>query len=265
MFFDSHAHLESSRFEGDLESVMERARSAGVTRIMTCGSDLATSAGCVEIARAYSGVYAAAGIHPHEARTLGDGGDALDPAVMEQSWDQIRAWADQGKIVAVGEIGLDYHYDFSPRTVQQAVLSAQLSLAEELDLPVILHTRESDDDLRRIVESGPPRLRGVLHCFMGGASLADWALSRGLYLGVAGPVTFKNADDVRDMVRTAPLERLLIETDSPYMAPHPHRGERNEPALVRRVAERIAEIRSLSVEQLARITTDNALRLFGVP
>ncbi|MFO7697761.1 MAG: TatD family hydrolase [Anaerolineae bacterium] len=265
MLFDSHAHLESPRFDSDLGSVIERARSARVTRIMTCGSDLATSTACVEIAHNYSGVYAAAGIHPHEARTLGDGGDALDPAVMEQSWDQIRAWAHRGEIVAVGEIGLDYHYDFSPRAVQQAALSSQLALAEELDLPVILHNRESDEDLKRIVESGPPRLRGVLHCFMGGASLADWALSRGLYLGVAGPVTFKNADDVRDLVRTAPLERLLVETDSPYLAPHPHRGERNEPAHVRRVAERVANIRGLSVEQLARITTDNALRLFGVP
>lgn len=264
MLFDTHAHLESPRFDGDPASVIDRARAAGVTRIITCGSDLESSAACVEIARRYSGVYAAAGIHPHEARSVGGSVDSIDTGLMGYALDQIRTWAREGEIVAVGEIGLDYHYDFSPRPVQQAVFAAHLELAGELDLPAVLHSRESDADLMRLVDSGLARLRGVLHCFMGGAELAEWALSRGLYLGVAGPVTFRNADSVRDMVLTAPLERLLVETDSPYLAPHPHRGERNESAYVRCVAERVAEIRGLKLEQIAQITTANALRLFGI-
>jgi TatD DNase family protein len=264
MFFDTHAHLESPRYAGDSAGVIERARAAGVTRIVTCGSDLATSAACVQIAQRNPGVYAAAGIHPHEARGLSPSGALPDATLLAEALLRIREWARRQAIVAVGEIGLDYHYEFSPRPVQQGVLAAQLRLAGELGLPVILHNRESDADFRDAVEQGPANLAGVLHCFMGSASLAEWALSRGLYLGVAGPVTFRGMDELVSVVRTAPLDRLLVETDSPYLAPHPHRGARNEPALVVSVAQRVAEIRGMSLEELAHITIENGQRLFGV-
>jgi TatD DNase family protein len=264
MLFDTHAHLESPRFEGDWAGVIERARAAGVARIVTCGSDLATSAACVEIAQRSHGVYAAAGIHPHEARGLAPSGAVPDAVLLSEVLLRIRAWADRQEIVALGEIGLDYHYDFSPRPAQQAVLAAQLRLAGELGLPVILHNREADADFCRALEQGPANLTGVLHCYMGSAPLADWALSRGFYLGLAGPITFRGMDELAAVVRAAPIERLLVETDSPYLAPHPHRGARNEPALVVCVAQRVAEIRGISLEELARITTENGRRLFGV-
>jgi len=265
MLFDTHAHLDSPRFEGDPGGAIERARSVGVTRIITCGTDAQTSAACVSIAHEYTGVHAAAGIHPHEAHTICDASGTLDVHRSENFFRQMRAWAQAHAIVAVGEIGLDYHYDFSPRTAQRAVLAAQLALASELGLPVIMHNRESDRDLRNVLEQARSDLRGVLHCFMGGPELAGWALSRGFYLGIAGPITFKNVDDLVATAKEAPLDRLLIETDSPYMAPHPHRGTRNEPALVRYVAQRLANIRGMELEELAERTTANAKRLFGVP
>ncbi len=264
MLFDTHAHLESPRFEGDIGGAIERARAVGVTRIITCGSDAQTSAACVNIAQEYTGVYAAAGVHPHEARTLCDESGGLDVHLCDSFFKQTREWARDHAIVAIGEIGLDYHYDFSPRAVQRDVLAAQLMLACELGLPVIMHNRESDNDFQSLLEQAPSELRGVLHCFMGGPELAGWALSRGFYLGLAGPITFKNMEALAAIARLAPLDRLLIETDSPYMAPHPHRGTRNEPALVRFVAQRLADIRGMELQELARHTTENARRLFGV-
>jgi len=166
--------------------------------------------------------------------------------------------------VAVGEIGLDYHYDFSPREAQRLVLARQLALAGELGLPVILHNRESDEDLRRAVEAAPRSLRGVLHCFLADQKMADWALARGLYIGVAGPITFEKVRHLPNIVRRVPLDRLLVETDAPYLAPHPKRGQRNEPAFVRYVAERLAEILGLPLEELAQRTTENACRLFRI-
>lgn len=262
MFFDTHAHLDSDRFGGDAAGVIARAREAGVTRIVTCGSDLASSAACVQIAQEYERVYASAGVHPHEAHSICAGAGA--PVVQPEALDQLRQWAAEQRIVAIGEIGLDYHYDFSPRDAQCAVLAAQLCVADELSLPVVLHNRESDPDFVSLLESGPVGIRGVLHCFLSTAELARWALDRGLYLGVAGPVTFRGMDGLAAILRDAPLERLLIETDSPYLAPHPHRGKRNEPAYVPHVAEKLAEIRGMPVEELARITADNGRRLFGV-
>jgi TatD DNase family protein len=160
--------------------------------------------------------------------------------------------------VAIGEIGLDYHYDFAPRPVQRLVLERQLRLACALDLPVILHNRESDADLRAIIEAAPDGLRGVLHCFLADAALAEWALARGLYLGVAGPITFRNAPGLAEIIRRVPLERLLIETDCPYLAPEPQRGRRNEPAYVAHVAERLAQVLGVSSERVAQQTDANA-------
>jgi len=264
MLFDTHAHLDSPRFEGEVEGVLERAYASGVSRILTCGSDLASSALCVRLARQYTGVYASAGIHPHEAGALAPNGRSLDGALVSEVLDRIRNWAAEGSIVALGEIGLDYHYDLAPRPVQRAVLELQLALAAELQLPVILHSRESEADIKGALQATPTGLKGVLHCFMGDAALGEYVLSRGLHLGVGGPITFRKMDNLVAAIASAPLDNLLLETDSPYLTPHPHRGARNEPAFVRHVAQRVAEIRGLTLDQVARYTTDNACRLFAV-
>ncbi len=265
MLFDSHTHLESPRFDDDREQVIARAHEAGVVRMITCGSDVATSAECGTIAQQHKGVYAAVGIHPHEARSAVESdarrpSDSVDAGILKR----IEQLAQSDQVVAVGEIGLDYHYDFSPRPVQRAVFAHQLTLAKELDLPVILHNRESNDDFRRIVDAGPPALRGVMHSFLADDSMAQWALERGLYLGISGPITFKNVTHLDEIVCKMPGDRLLIETDCPYLAPHPFRGKRNEPAHVQHVAEHIARLLGTDLETVAHRTTDNANRLFSL-
>jgi len=261
--FDSHTHLASSKFEQDRQDVIARAFSAGVRRMMVCGSDLVSSKASLALAQAHEGLYAAAGFHAHEA----------SQAILEEdnSWrinedavQEIAALSTFPQVVAIGEIGLDYHYDFSPRDVQQSVLARQLELANELNLPVILHNRESDEDMRRVVDATPPRAGGVLHCFLADQQMAVWALSVGLYIGVAGPISFKNVTHLAPILRTVPLDRLLIETDCPYLAPHPVRGKRNEPAYVSYVAEHLAHILDRTPEEIAELTTANACRLFGV-
>jgi len=264
--FDSHIHLESPRFEADRDLVIARARSAGVTRMMTCGSDWATSQSEVALAQIHEGLYAAVGIHPHEAscavrgESAGPAASDLDEAVFQQ----LARLAGQPKAMAIGEAGLDYHYDFSPRGCQRAVLERQLALACELGLPIILHNRESDADLRRLVDEAPSSLRGVLHCFLSDGAMADWAVARGLYVGIAGPITFVNERRLPQIARRIPLGRLLIETDSPFLAPHPKRGRRNEPAYLVHVAGKLAGVLGVPVDELARRTTENACRLFGV-
>jgi len=262
MYCDSHAHLESARFDGDRAAVMARARQAGVKRILTCGSDLATSQAAVQLAGEWEGVYAAVGIHGHRAESgvvpISQGHWRL----VEEAFQLLRALAAQPKVVALGELGLDYHYDLSPRDVQRAVLARQLALAAELNLPVVLHNRESDVDLRAAVEDAASGLRGVLHCFLADQTLADWALARGFYLGVAGPITFANVLHLPEIIRHAPRDRVLIETDCPYLAPHPQRGKRNEPALLTYVRDAVAQLFGCSPEEVARQTTKNALTVF---
>lgn len=263
---DSHAHLESPRFDADREAVIRRAAEAGVEAVITCGADLASSEAAVSLADAHPTLWAAVGIHPHEARRAygeATGGDDGPAPIDEALIGRIARLAGHPRVVAIGEIGLDYHYGLSPRRAQRAVLQRQLALAAELGMPVILHNRESDDDLRAIVDGAEP-LRGVLHCFLAGREMAEWALARGLYIGVAGPITFKRSDELRELMRDVPLERLLIETDSPYLAPHPLRGRRNEPAYVAHVAEGLAGALGIAPEVVARRTRDNARRLFGM-
>jgi TatD DNase family protein len=263
MLFDSHTHLESPRFQADREAVILRAREAGVGRMVTCGSDLATSRACLALAEAHAGVYAAVGIHPHEARSAATvAGD--ETSLHEAAFVELATLAGREGVVALGEMGLDYHYAFSLRPAQRAVLARQLELAAHVGLPVILHNRESDEDFRQVIEAGPQGLRGVLHCFLADAALAEWALARGLYLGMAGPITFRNVTHLDGIVRAMPRERLLIETDCPYLAPQPKRGRRNEPAYVRHVAEHVARLWGASFEEVARQTTANANRLFGL-
>jgi TatD DNase family protein len=264
--FDTHTHLESPRFDADRTLVIARARSAGVVRMLSCGSDIATSQENVRLAAQHEGLYAAVGIHGHEARSAVVDAAACEdtPQITDAILGQLAELASAPRVVAIGEIGLDYHYNFSPPPVQRAALARQLKLASVLGLPVILHNRESDADLRRIVDEAGAPLRGVLHCFLADQAMAEWALSKGLYIGIAGPITFKNMTGLAEIVRRIPLDRLLVETDCPYLAPHPHRGSRNEPAFVVQVAAKLAEILDLPLHDIVRYTTDNACRLFGV-
>jgi TatD DNase family protein len=261
--YDTHCHLESARFSGDREAVMARARAAGVWAMLTCGTDRRTSEEAIALAADHGDMLAAVGIHPHEARSSGLASESTDERF--RALEALRHLANMPDVVAIGEIGLDYHYDFSPRTAQMAVLQQQLSLAATMHLPVILHTREAESDMRSALEQAPDTLRGVLHCFLSDRAMADWALGRGLYLGIGGAVTFKSAEPLRAIVAEMPLDRILIETDAPYMAPHPHRGKRNEPSYVGLVAERIAQIRHCETSEIAKRTFENAVRLFGLP
>jgi TatD DNase family protein len=257
LFVDSHAHLDDAVFDADRDAVIERAREAGLRYILAIGGgsgpdDLASS---LLIAEAYDWIYATVGIHPHEARRAD-----------EKHFELLRLAARNTKVVGIGEIGLDYHYDHSPREVQRQVLIRQLEIARELRLPIVVHCREAWGDLREIVtghwqNSG---LGGILHCFSGTREDAFKFLDWGFFISFAGNVTFKKANDLRAVAREVPLDRLLVETDSPYLAPVPHRGERNEPAYVREVTRALAALRDLSEEEMGRQLTDNFQQLFGL-
>ena len=253
MLFDSHAHIDDKRFNDDRAEVIARAEANGVTGIINAGADMFSSARAVELAEQYPHIYAAVGIHPHDAKNA-----------READYAQLALWAARPKTIAIGEIGLDYHYDFSPREEQQAVFVRQLDLARQLAKPVILHDRESHADIMATMKKEGKGLGGVFHCFSGSMEMAREVLRLGFYISVAGPVTFANAHKLLDIVREVPLDRLLVETDSPYLTPHPHRGKRNEPAYVRLVAEKIAELRGIDLETLAAATTENVKRLFHI-
>jgi TatD DNase family protein len=253
MAIDTHAHLEMAAFDGDREAVLARAAEAGLTAIVTVGTTLPDCEMAVALTRLYKPVYAAVGIHPHEVKQI----DAA-------TYDALLVLARQEKVVAIGEIGLDFFYDLSPREVQLRRFQEQLGLAEELDLPVIIHDREAHQEIIEILRPRKGRLRGVLHCFSGDWAMACECLDLGFHLSVAGPVTYKKADQLRAVAREMPLERLLIETDAPYLAPQPYRGKRNEPAYVVETAKYIAEMRGIPVDELERQTAANACRLFGI-
>ncbi|MCL6451546.1 MAG: TatD family hydrolase [Acetobacteraceae bacterium] len=256
VLIDTHAHLDSGRFRSDLEGVLERAFRAGVARIVTVGADEPSSRRAVEIAARHPGVFATVGVHPHEAARWGP-----------RSAEALEALVSEGPVVAVGEAGLDFYRDLSPRPVQERVFREQVRLARRLGLPLVVHDRDAHDDVLRILaeERAGETAPVVMHCFSGGPALAQVCAQRGYYLSVAGPVTFANARRTLDTARAIPLERLLLETDCPYLAPEPHRGGRNEPAFLVEVARRVAELWGLELWELARLTTQNACRAFGLP
>ena len=253
MAIDTHAHLEMEAFGGDREAVLARAAEAGLTAIVTVGTTLPDCEKAVALTRLYKPVYAAVGIHPHDVKEI----DAA-------TYDALRVLARQEKVVAIGEIGLDFFYDLSPREVQLRRFQEQLNLAEEMDLPVIIHDREAHTEILEILRSRKNRLQGVLHCFSGDWAMARDCLDLGFHLSVAGPVTYRKADQLRAVAREMPLERLLIETDAPYLAPQQYRGKRNEPAYVMETAKYLAGIRGIPLDELERQTTINACRLFGI-
>ncbi len=252
MLFDTHAHYDDEKFDQDRQELLSSMPSRGVGLIVDPASDIASAMKARDISREFDFVYFAAGVHPHEAAGAG-----------ETYLDDIRALARDPKCVAVGEIGLDYHYDFSPRDVQRRVFAEQLELSLELSKPVIIHEREAVQDNLNIL-AAHPGVRGVVHCFSGSWETARILLDMGLYLGFTGVVTFKNARKCVEVVKNMPLERMVIETDSPYMAPVPHRGERNSSLFVRLVAEKIAEIRGMDYEDVEALTMENGRRLYGL-
>ncbi|MDE3018232.1 MAG: TatD family hydrolase [Nitrospirota bacterium] len=259
MLIDAHAHLDDARYDADREAVIARAREAGVDTFVSIGCDLATSKSAVDLAGRYPFVYAAVGVHPHEVKHIEDGW-----------YDEFRRLAGHKKVVAYGEIGLDYHYNHSPPKLQRERFREQVDLAKELRLPLVIHTREAQEDTIAILkEEHAGQVGGVFHCFSGDAWLAKDALDLGFYLSFSGVITFPSATMLRDIVKTVPLDRILVETDCPYLTPVPHRGKRNEPAFVKLVAEKIAEVKGATevagVEELGRITSDNARRLFKIP
>lgn len=253
MLIDTHTHLDDTRYDGDRDETIERARKAGVGTFLTIGCDLATSRSAVTLADRHADVYASVGVHPHEVKHIGDGW-----------YDELRRLARHEKVVAYGEIGLDYHYNHSSPQEQRQRFREQVQLARELRLPVIIHTREAQQDTIAILkEEMASEVGGVFHCFSGDAWLAQDALDLGFYLSFSGILTFQNATMLREIARQTPLDRVLIETDCPYLTPVPHRGKRNEPAFVSHVARQLAEIHSeLSLEKIEEATTENARRLF---
>jgi TatD DNase family protein len=251
---DTHCHLDDERYETDRAAVVARARAAGVTRLVTVGYDLASSRRAVELAAALPGVYAVVGVHPHDAA-------GVPPDYLEE----LRQLARAPRVVAIGEIGLDFYRDLSPRPVQREVFVAQLYLARELGLPVVIHCREALGEVYAILRREAVGLSGVMHCFSGSWEEAKRFLALGFYLSIAGPVTFAGARRPVEVARQVPLERLLLETDAPYLTPEPHRGKRNEPAYLVPTAQKVAAIRGICIEELAAATTANAARLFGLP
>ncbi len=250
---DSHAHLGLAQFDADRTAVLERARAAGVVRIVEIGYDLATSRAAVALAAQHASIYAVVGVQPNHVAALPD------------DWlDQVRTLAQQPKVVAIGEIGLDYYWNAAPADVQEACFRAQLDLARSLRLPVVIHSRDARDDTIRVLRDAACDLSGIMHSFSGDWEYARACLDIGFHLSFSGPITFPKAVDLHDVARRAPLDRLLIETDSPYLAPHPFRGKRNEPAYVRLIAERIADLRGMTLESLAQATWRNAEAVFGL-
>jgi TatD DNase family protein len=259
MFVDSHAHIDGEEFDADRDEVVGRARAAGVRAILNVGTGDPRSGSlerAVAVAEGYEGVYAAAGVHPHDARLYDEEAERRLLSVLRGS----------ERIVALGEIGLDYHYDNSPREVQREVFARQLRLAKAEGLPVIIHSREADDETVEILraEMRSAGRGGIMHCFGGGALMAGAVLELGFMISFAGNVTFKKAENLRDVARAVPLERLLVETDCPYLAPVPFRGRRNEPAHVVETARFLAELRGLGQEEFGRITSQNFARFFGL-
>jgi TatD DNase family protein len=252
MLIDTHCHLEMDEFDPDREAVIQRAKDANIEAIITIGSDLEGNKGAIELSERFDFIYATVGIHPHNAK------DFTDDIFLK-----LRDWSSREKVVGIGEIGLDYHYENSPKEIQKEVFKRQLALAGETGLPVVIHSREAKKDTLDIIkESGINK--GVLHCFSGDMDMAEMAMSMGFYISMAGPVTFKNAKKPREIAKAIPDDYLLIETDSPYLTPELFRGKRNEPSYLVHIAKMIAELRGVSTEDIARITTLNAKRLFSI-
>ncbi len=258
---DTHCHINFDAYDEDRPQVIERAAQAGITRIINPGVDEQSSRAGIALAAQYDEIYAAVGVHPNSTADWDD-----------SKLEIFAELAGEAKVVAIGEIGLDYYWDKSPKEKQFAAFEAQLALASSLELPVIIHNREASDDVMTILEKWAAHLPdslqnrpGVLHSFSAPAEIAKRALDAGFYLGFTGPITYKNADDLRKIATSVPLDRMVVETDGPFLTPIPYRGKRNEPAYIPYMVERLAALKQISDEEMARATTENAERLFKLP
>lgn len=254
-FVDSHCHLEFKEFAGKTQELIDLAAQEGIKTLLTIGTGIGSTDALVELAETFPEVYATVGIHPHEAATLSSRGD------LETFLER---YVHHPRMVGIGETGLDFYYDHSPREIQEQVFKVHLDKAIEMELPVVVHTREAEEETVRILKEATAKgVKGVIHCFTGSQWLADEVLDLGFYISCSGVLTFKNAESLRETIAGVPLDRLLIETDSPYLAPIPHRGGTNQPAYVVRVAEKVAELKGISLEDVATATTQNFFDLFS--
>ncbi|WP_270182915.1 TatD family hydrolase [Alkalihalobacillus sp. CinArs1] len=254
MLFDTHTHLNVEQFSEDKKEVIDRAREAGVSKMIVVGFDHETITNAMKLVEEYDFLYAAVGWHPV---------DAVDMKEEDLAW--IEKLAEHPKVVAIGEMGLDYHWDKSPHDIQKEVFRKQIQLAKKVKLPIIIHNREATRDVIDILkEEDASEVGGIMHCFAGTVEEANECLDMNFYISLGGPVTFKNAKLPKEVAKEVPLERLLVETDCPFLAPHPYRGKRNEPSYVKLVAEQVADLKDMEYEDLAKVTFDNAIRLFGI-
>lgn len=251
MIWDTHAHLDDPSYAEDFQEVVARLQSSGISRMTNVGYDLPSSERSVQLAQDYDFIYAAIGIHPHNAE-----------GATDETWAKLLLLAKQPKVLAWGEIGLDYYRDLSPRPIQKEIFIQQIELANEVGLPIVIHNRDAHQDVLEIVKAHPPKYGGVFHCYSGSWEMAKVLLSLGFYLSFAGPVTYKNARHTVEVAGHTPLDRILVETDSPYLTPEPRRGKRNEPTYVREVVKKLAEIRNLPFEDVASQTMRNAEIIF---
>jgi TatD DNase family protein len=254
MLFDTHVHLNADQYNEDLQEVISRAQDEGVTNMVVVGFDRPTILRAMELTERYEFIYACVGWHPV---------DAIDMTNQDLEW--IEELAAHPKVVAIGEMGLDYHWDKSPKEIQQEVFRKQIRLAKKVKLPIVIHNREATADIMKILkEEGAEEVGGIMHCFSGSPIVAKECVKMNFYISLGGPVTFKNAKKPKEVAAEIPLDKLLIETDCPYLAPHPYRGKRNEPSFVKLVAEEIAEIKGLTFEEVAFVTTRNAKKIFAI-
>lgn len=252
MYFDTHTHLDSHRFDEDREAVLEAVYQSDVKLLVNIGADMEGSRASVALAETHDFIYASVGVHPHDVEEM-----------TEADLAELRVLAKHKKVVAIGEIGLDYYYDNSPRDVQKQWFLRQIELAKELDLPYIVHDRDAHGDCMEIIKQSG-YFRGVMHCYSGSVEMMEELVKMGFYISFAGPVTFKNAKAPKEVATRVPLDKLLIETDSPYLTPEPFRGKRNDSSMVRYVCREIASLRGISEEELAKITTENGKRFFSI-
>ncbi|SHK51474.1 TatD family hydrolase [Tepidibacter formicigenes] len=254
MLFDTHAHLCDSRFKEDREDVIKKIKEEGIKYVLNPGADIPSSLKAVELSKKYDFIYAAVGVHPHDVKDIN-----------EDTISVLKGLAQNEKVLAIGEIGLDYYYDNSPRDIQKKWFKRQIELANELKLPIIVHDRDAHQDTFDIIKNTKSKDIGcVLHCYSGNVHLAREYIKMGCLISIAGPVTFKNNKKTQEVVREIPLEYLLIETDSPYLTPHPHRGKKNDPSYVRYIAEKIAIEKGISYEKVCEATMENGKRFFNI-
>jgi len=251
MLIDTHAHLQMKDYNSDRKAVLDRAKEAGVEYIINASFDVPSSQSAIRLAEEYESLFSAVGIHPHDSKTLDD-----------KALGTLKELAQNKKVVAIGETGLDYYRDLSPRSIQRSAFIAQMALARELGLPIIIHNRDSHDDMLAILKENLNGLDGVMHCFSGDQDFADKCLELGLYISFAGPVTYPNSHVLQKIAANVPKDRFFIETDCPYLSPQFMRGKRNEPSYIKAVARKIAELRHATLPEISRFTSDNAHALF---